>query len=88
MQKRSQSLNETLIGTAIGFVTSVLIWEFIVKPVWDIHTAFVENLSITLLFTVASIARGYVVRRFFNHLHHKNNRKQYEQFDRDYRTSP
>jgi hypothetical protein len=75
---------ETVSGTAFGFVVSVCIWEFVVKPGWGIHTAFVENLSITLLFTVASIIRGYVFRRFFNSLTHKNNKKeQHDQFDRD-----
>jgi len=86
MQKAKHSLIETLAGTAIGFVVSVLGWEFVVKPVWGIQTAFVENLSITLFFTVLSIARGYVVRRFFNQLHNKNNRKQYDNIDRDNRT--
>lgn len=76
---------ETIIGTAIGFTVSVCIWEFVVKPVWDLHTAFAENLSITALFTVASILRGYVVRRFFNFLHHKNNRKQHDEIDWDNR---
>lgn len=66
---------ETLIGTAVGFCLSVAIWEFVVKPVWHLNTAFVSNLQITALFTVVSIARGYVLRRFFNHLHTNNKKK-------------
>lgn len=88
MQSKTQSMIETLTSTVVGFVLSVLVWEFIVKPIWDLHTSFVENISITLLFTVVSILRGYVLRRCFNHLHHKNNRKQYEQANRNHGVSP
>lgn len=75
MQTSKGSLVETLVSTGSGFVLSVAVWELAVKPIWHIETSFVENLSITALFTVVSIARGYVVRRFFNHLHNKNNKK-------------
>jgi hypothetical protein len=87
MQRPKQSLIETLSGTAIGFAVSLLGWEFVVKPVWHIETSFVENLNITLFFTVLSIARGYAVRRIFNHLHTKNKKKDAnDSSDRNYRT--
>ncbi|MBT2325534.1 hypothetical protein J7E62_24680 [Variovorax paradoxus] len=73
MQSKRGSLLETLFGTASGFVISLLVWEFVVKPLWKLDTSFVENLSITMLFTVVSVARSYVVRRFFNWLNNKNN---------------
>lgn len=37
-----------------------------VQPVWGIRTSVAENLQITALFTVVSIARGYLWRRVFN----------------------
>lgn len=74
MQTRRGSLFETLFGTASGFVISLLVWEFVVKPLWQLNTSFVENLGITMLFTVVSVARSYVVRRFFNWLNNKNNK--------------
>jgi predicted membrane protein len=74
MQTSRQALTETLIGTAVGFILSLLVWQFVVRPFWGLQTTFVSNLNITLLFTVVSIARGYVVRRFFNMLTHKNNK--------------
>lgn len=76
MQSARHSLIETLIGTAIGFVVSVLVWELVVNPVWHLETSFVSNLSITALFTIVSVIRGYVVRRIFNVLAHKNNKKE------------
>jgi hypothetical protein len=71
MQTRKGSLVESLAGTAIGFIISLLVWQFIVRPWWHLQTSFVENLEITTLFTVVSIARGYFVRRMFNMLHKK-----------------
>lgn len=78
MQTRKGSLVESLSNTGVGFVLSLLVWEFVVKPVWEINTSFAENLSITLLFTVVSVARGYVLRRVFNQLHKNNKKDSYE----------
>jgi len=89
VQTAKGSLVETLVGTAVGFGVSVLLWEVAVKPIWGIETSFVENLSITTLFTIASIARGYVVRRFFNYMHtNKNKRVQYDNSHRNHGPSP
>lgn len=88
MQSRLQSLLEQLINTATGFCISVLVWEFAVKPIWEIKTSFAENLTITLLFTVVSIARGYATRRVFNFIDtHKNKKNSHEKIDRNNRTS-
>lgn len=54
------------MSTLIGFVISSLAWEFIVRPVWHLHTSLAENFQITLFFTVLSIGRGYAIRRWFN----------------------
>lgn len=67
-QSRLHSLLETCASIAIGFVVSVLITA-IVMPAYGHRVTFGENLQITAIFTVASILRGYYVRRFFNHLH-------------------
>ena len=67
-QSRRLSLIESLAQTAAGFVISMLVWEFIIKPIWDIQTNLADNFVITLLFTVISIARTYLFRRVFNRL--------------------
>lgn len=64
-QSRLGSLVEQLMSVFTGFVVSLLLWEYVVKPVWSIQTGFSDNLQITALFTVASIARGYAWRRIF-----------------------
>lgn len=87
MQTRLQSLTEQLINIGTGFLVSLLVWEFVVKPVWDLQTDFVENLQITLLFTVVSIARSYAWRRIFNRLNNKNKKAAHEHTDSVHRPS-
>lgn len=67
MQSRRQSLIETLAGVAIGFVVSMLI-SMVVYPLHGHAFSLTQNASITVIFTVVSILRGYWVRRFFNWL--------------------
>lgn len=66
-QTRKHSMFETLVGTAIGFALSMLL-AHLVYPLFGHQFTFGQNLSITVIFTLASIARGYGVRRLFNHL--------------------
>ncbi len=76
MQSKTQSLIEQLLNIGSGFLISLCVWEFIVKPIWKIETNFAENLQITVLFTAVSLARSYAWRRAFNHFSHKNNKKK------------
>ena len=64
-QSKLSSLAETLISIAIGFVVS-LVLTALVMPAYGHHVTFEQNLQITGIFTIASIARGYLVRRAFN----------------------
>jgi hypothetical protein len=64
-QTRVGSLIEAAMNTVIGFVVSLIAMPFIL-PVFDIHPSASTNLGIVSIFTVISVARGYVVRRFFN----------------------
>jgi len=64
MQTKRMSLIETLTGITIGFLVSMLLTAF-VFPLYGHHINLVDNLQITVVFTVASVIRGYFVRRFF-----------------------
>lgn len=64
-QSRRMSLVEAWTGTAIGFVVSVVL-GLAVYPLYGCSFTLSQNISLTLIFTVASIVRGYVVRRLFN----------------------
>lgn len=65
-QSRRLSLIESLTQQAVGLFLSILLWEFVAKPVWNIQTDMADNITITLLFTLVSICRGYIFRRIFN----------------------
>ena len=63
-QSRLSSFAETCLSIAIGFVVS-LILTALVLPAYGHDVTFGQNMQITGIFTVASIARGYLVRRAF-----------------------
>ena len=65
MQSKKLSLIESVTNTVIGLVTSFLI-QIIIYPILNIPVTFSQNIIITLVFFVASILRGYLVRRLFN----------------------
>jgi hypothetical protein len=65
MQKRKISLIESVTNTAIGFIISFFV-QLIIYPALGIPVKLHQNFVIAVVFTVASIARNYIVRRFFN----------------------
>lgn len=69
-QTRLQSLIEALVNVAIGMVISVLL-SLVVYPDFGHAFTLAQNIGITVIFTVASILRSYVVRRWFNAVLHR-----------------
>lgn len=65
MQSRLESFVESCVSTAIGFGIALFTWQFIAAPIFGYHPTLEENLGITSIFTVVSILRQYVIRRFF-----------------------
>ncbi|RZN09651.1 hypothetical protein CWO91_16620 [Bradyrhizobium genosp. SA-3] len=66
-QTRKASLLETLLSTAIGYGVAVTT-QVVVFPWFGLHVPISHNLMIGAVFTVVSIARGFAVRRLFEHL--------------------
>ena len=64
-QSRLVSLIETLVNTGVGLVVSFLAWPPIAAMVGLDYTGG-QHVAITAAFTAASVARGCVIRRFFN----------------------
>lgn len=73
-QTRLQSLVETLVSIAVGFVIA-LIAQIYVAGYFGWGFDLWRDLQITAFFTVISIARGYCIRRFFNWYHWRQNDK-------------
>jgi hypothetical protein len=65
MQSKKLSFIEAIINTITGFIVSLLI-QLVIYPAMNIPVKFSQNIIITFVFTIASILRGYFVRRFFN----------------------
>lgn len=70
MQTRLQSLIEAWTGTVVGFVLSLGL-SAVVFPMFGHAFTLAQNFWSTAIFTVASIARSYALRRMFNKIHGK-----------------
>ena len=64
MQTRTHSMIESVTNVAIGYGVA-LGSQLVIFPCFGIHIPFSDNILIGLWFTVISIARSYVVRRYF-----------------------
>ena len=65
MQTKKYSLIESIVNTAVSFIVSFLI-QIAIYPALNIPVSFSQNIIITSVFTIISILRGYLIRRFFN----------------------
>ena len=65
IQSKRESLIETCINTTIGYLVALLS-QILVFPLVGIHVPLSTNLEIGAWFTLISIARGYIIRRWFN----------------------
>jgi hypothetical protein len=65
MQSKKHSFIESIIQTFIGLAVSFCI-QLIIYPLMNIEVSFKQNILITFVFTIASIIRGYIIRRIFN----------------------
>jgi len=63
-QSRAESFVEASMNTGIGFVVSATIWPA-VAMMYGLPYSLSVNLGITSIFTVTSLLRSYIVRRFF-----------------------
>lgn len=65
MQSRIESLVEACVNVVIGACVA-LVAQLIIFPLLGIPVTLGQNLIITAFFTVISVARSYLVRRYFN----------------------
>ena len=69
MQSKLESLTEAIINTFIGFVIA-FISQLVFFPIVGIEANLEQNFILTVLFTLVSIIRTYIVRRYFNKKSH------------------
>ena len=63
-QTKTQSVIESVSNVAIGYVVAFASQLF-VFPLFDIHVTIGDNIGISIWFTVISLIRSYIVRRWF-----------------------
>ena len=66
-QSRRMSFVEAITNTLVGFLLALVV-QILAFPVVGLTLGPGENIGIAALFTAVSIARSYVLRRFFERL--------------------
>ena len=69
-QKKHHSFLEVALNIGIGFTVSA-VSNAVILPAMGFAVHLHQILEMTVYFTFISVARGYGVRRLFNHLHVK-----------------
>jgi len=64
-QTKLSSLIESFMNILIGYGVA-LISQLLIFPMFDIHISLSTNLYIGAWFTLISLIRSYVIRRWFN----------------------
>lgn len=68
-QSHRHSFLEACSNTAVGYCVSLATWYAILySGQFDINTTLTDSLLIQGIFTIVSIARGYIIRRIWNGL--------------------
>lgn len=66
-QSRTGSLIEALANVIAGYIVAIIV-QRLAYPQFGIETTLATDGMIAAIFTAASLARSYVLRRFFQHL--------------------
>mgnify|MGYP001575297193 CR=1 FL=1 len=66
-QSKIESLVEAIVNALVGLVITIAFLP-LVNYICGIHMSGAQMGLSTLLFTAISVARGFVIRRFFNNL--------------------
>ena len=64
-QTKKGSLIEVGINVVIGFAINYVA-NLIILPMFGLHVSLSDNFLIGLLYTLVSVARSYVIRRWFD----------------------
>ena len=68
-QTKLGSFIEACINIVIGFVINFCM-NLLILPLFGFHITLIDNFYMGLLYTIVSIVRSYVIRRWFNSMIH------------------
>jgi hypothetical protein len=66
-QTRTMSMVEAAANVVVGYVLAIAT-QIVLFPWFGIEKGLAEHMTIGLLFVGVSLARGYLLRRLFEHL--------------------
>jgi hypothetical protein len=66
VQSKMDSVIEAWINILIGFIISWTFFLFIISPLFGFKSNAGESFIITVLYTILSFFRQYLIRRWFN----------------------
>lgn len=66
-QSRKSSAVEAVVNVLVGLAVS-MVANATVFPLFGFNPTLADNVTITLIYTVISLARSYLLRRLFNRL--------------------
>ncbi len=64
MQTKAKSLQEAIVNTLVGLLFNFVI-NLYAMPLFGVEMSLTQNFGVVIMFTVLSVLRNYVVRRFF-----------------------
>ena len=65
MQTKKQSLIESLTSTTIGIIIGIVL-NLTILPIFGYPVSLSDSLWISVIFTIVSIIRSYIIRSWFN----------------------
>ena len=65
MQTKKQSLIESLTSTTSGIIIGIVL-NLTILPIFGYPVSLSDSLWISVIFTIVSIIRSYIIRRWFN----------------------
>jgi len=64
-QTKKHSILESLVNVAMVY-SIALLSQLLIFPLYNVHLPIQDNIAIGVWFTVISLIRSYVLRRWFN----------------------
>ena len=65
MQTKKWSMIESVTSTTIGIIIGIVL-NLTILPIFGYPVSLSDSLWISVIFTVVSIIRSYIIRRWFN----------------------
>ena len=66
-QSRAMSLVEAVANVVVGYGVAI-VTQIVIFPFFGLHATLAQNLTLSAVFTLVSIARSFALRRLFEQI--------------------